>query len=66
MEEVSAKTVEFENVFADRKSIEDALSLAEKNVLVLKNEKEKLCLVKMLLSLSCRKSKRNFLSTPTN
>ncbi|XP_016547123.2 trans-Golgi network-localized SYP41-interacting protein 1 isoform X2 [Capsicum annuum] len=40
MEEASAKAVEFENVFADRKSIEDALFLAEKNALVLKNEKE--------------------------
>ncbi|PHT34590.1 hypothetical protein CQW23_26390 [Capsicum baccatum] len=40
MKEANAKIVEFENVFAHRKSIEDALSLAEKNVLVLKNEKE--------------------------
>lgn len=46
MEEASAKTVEFENVLVERKSIEDALSLAEKNVLVLKNEKEEALLGK--------------------
>ncbi|PHU03158.1 hypothetical protein BC332_28409 [Capsicum chinense] len=40
MKEANAKIVEFKNVFADRKSIEDDLSLAENNVLVLKNEKE--------------------------
>ncbi|PHT45020.1 hypothetical protein CQW23_14178 [Capsicum baccatum] len=40
MEEDSAKIIDIENLFADRKSIKDALSLEEKNVLVMKNEKE--------------------------
>ncbi|KAH0672322.1 hypothetical protein KY290_024556 [Solanum tuberosum] len=60
MEEASAKTVEFENVFVDRKSIEDALSLAEKNVLVLKNEKEEALLGKDAAESELQKIKEEF------
>lgn len=60
MEEASAKTVEFENVFVDRKSIEDALSLAEKNVLVLKNEKEEALLGKDAAEFELQKIKEEF------
>ncbi|MCD7463045.1 hypothetical protein HAX54_049852 [Datura stramonium] len=60
MEEASAKTVEFENVLSDRKSIEDALSLAEKNVLVLKNEKEEALLGKDAAESELQKIKEEF------
>ncbi|KAK4716003.1 hypothetical protein R3W88_014341 [Solanum pinnatisectum] len=60
MEEASAKTVEFENVFVDRKSIEDALSLAEKNALVLKNEKEEALLGKDTAESELQKIKEEF------
>ncbi|XP_059316365.1 trans-Golgi network-localized SYP41-interacting protein 1 [Lycium ferocissimum] len=60
VEEASAKSVEFANVFADRKSIEDALSLAEKNVLVLKNEKEEALLGKDAAESELQKIKEEF------
>ncbi|XP_004239495.2 trans-Golgi network-localized SYP41-interacting protein 1 [Solanum lycopersicum] len=60
MKEASAKSVEFENVFVDRKSIEDALSLAEKNVLVLKNEKEEALLGKDAAESELQKIKEEF------
>ncbi|KAJ8569670.1 hypothetical protein K7X08_006247 [Anisodus acutangulus] len=60
MKEASAKTVELANVFADRKSVEDALSLAEKNVLVLKNEKEEALLGKDAADSELQKIKEEF------
>ncbi|CAN4116204.1 unnamed protein product [Withania somnifera] len=60
MEEASSKIVEFEHVLADRKSIEDALSLAEKNVLLLKNEKEEALLCKDTAESELQKIKEEF------
>ncbi|XP_009769668.1 trans-Golgi network-localized SYP41-interacting protein 1 [Nicotiana sylvestris] len=58
--EASSKTVEFANVSADRKFIEDALSLAEKNVFLIKNEKEEALLGKDAAESELQKIKEEF------